>query len=379
MSTLLYSSGASERVSKGVFLSLGGGEGGSLAFSDFILCASHLLRGAPTQRSQRLRILCDGSLATLRDVLQAFLAHMFSDCSRLFEAVGLSSWPQSTSSLDRLVDFLTRPLAVEQAEGVTSGQSISDQDMESWLVSSPVVGRVLDIAFGMSLYHTTVSSPRPPAEIASLVGLPVREEGEEGGDLDTQRVLIPLRTLHPNQRSDMTSSLLCPATLLMINSHLPTEVRGQLYPLFVSSHHGQSFSTLCKSLVESGPTLLVIRDSGGHVFGGFAAVPWQFGPQFIGEDMPYIYRPCSSPSLLCVTIYCRSLCVYVHTCFMCPCLAGSSECFLFSLHPTMAVYTATGYNTHYMYLQQSAQTMPNGLVGTHCTTLSLAITITITS
>lgn len=28
----------------------------------------------------------------------------------------------------------------------------------------------------------------------------------------------------------------------------------------------------------------------------------------------------------------------------------------------MAVYTATGYNTNYMYLQQTAQTMPNGLV-----------------
>ena len=45
--------------------------------------------------------------------------------------------------------------------------------------------------------------------------------------------------------------------------------------------------------------------------------------------------------------------------------AGSSECFLFSLHPNMAVYTVTGYNDHYMYLQQTAQTMPNGLVGLH--------------
>ena len=51
--------------------------------------------------------------------------------------------------------------------------------------------------------------------------------------------------------------------------------------------------------------------------------------------------------------------IYIATC---PCPAGSSECFLFSLHPTMAVFTATGYNNHYMYLQQSAQTMPNGLV-----------------
>ena len=290
LSTVLFSPATSERVFKGVFLALGGGEGGSLVFSDFISCASHLLRGVPTQRCQRLHVLCDGSLDTLRDVLQAILTYMFSVHSRLSEVLRLSSWPPSSSpSLDKLIDFLTRPLVREQEEGVASGRSLSDQDIELWLVSSPAVGQILDVAFGMSLYHRTVSSPCPPAEVASLVGLPVREEGEEGGGLDTQRVLVPLRTLHPaTQQSDMTSSLLCPSSLLMINCHLPPEVRGQLYPLFLSSHHGQSFSTLCKGLVGSGPTLLVIRDSGGHVFGGFAAVPWQFGPQFIGEHMaPY--------------------------------------------------------------------------------------------
>lgn len=68
-----------------------------------------------------------------------------------------------------------------------------------------------------------------------------------------------------------------------------------------------------------------------------------------------------------------SLQVYkLYTCLICPVFtssfpAGNSQCFLFSLHPTMAVYTATGYNTHYMYLQQTAQTMPNGLVEHTCT------------
>lgn len=30
----------------------------------------------------------------------------------------------------------------------------------------------------------------------------------------------------------------------------------------------------------------------------------------------------------------------------------------------MAVYTSTGYNDHYMYLNQGQQTIPNGLVRT---------------
>lgn len=50
---------------------------------------------------------------------------------------------------------------------------------------------------------------------------------------------------------------------------------------------------------------------------------------------------------------------------------GNSECFLFSLNPVMAIYTATGYNDHYMYLQHTAQTMPNGLVYTLISSLSL--------
>ena len=41
---------------------------------------------------------------------------------------------------------------------------------------------------------------------------------------------------------------------------------------------------------------------------------------------------------------------------------GDSNCFLFSLSPTMAVYHPTGYNQNFMYLNMSTQTMPNGLV-----------------
>ncbi|PWA22138.1 hypothetical protein CCH79_00020155 [Gambusia affinis] len=41
---------------------------------------------------------------------------------------------------------------------------------------------------------------------------------------------------------------------------------------------------------------------------------------------------------------------------------GDSRCFLFSVFPTLRVYTATGYNEHFMYLNQHQQTMPNGLV-----------------
>ncbi|KAG8012420.1 TLD domain-containing protein 1 [Nibea albiflora] len=41
--------------------------------------------------------------------------------------------------------------------------------------------------------------------------------------------------------------------------------------------------------------------------------------------------------------------------------SGDSRCFLFTVSPSLRVYTATGYNQHFMYLNQNQQTMPNGL------------------
>lgn len=310
MTNLLYLPVASQSVSRGVFLALGGGGGGGgnagqrtfdkVTFPDFVLSASHLLRGSLTQRSHRLSLLCSGSLRAMKEALRALLWSMFSDKSPLSETLILSTWPPSHDAVTSLVEFLTKPLTREEDVSEASDQQLSVEDIESWLTISPSVGRILDVAFGMSLYHRTISSHQPPPEIVSLVGIPVKEEEEEegGGNLDTQRVLVPLQIPHPINQGPVTSLLLSPPTLLMINSYLPAEVRGQLYPLFISRYHGQSFSTLCKGLVGSGPSLLVIRDTGGHVFGGFASVSWQFGPQFTGIyiHMPHLSSVHSFPS-----------------------------------------------------------------------------------
>ena len=271
-----------------------------VSFPDFIQFSSHLLRGSLTQRSQRLHRLCSGSLSVLLETLQTLLETLSSSPP---PTPSTSSWIQaSPQSLSSLVNFLVKPLGGE--EGVASGRSLSEDELESWLGSSSVVVRIIDVAFGASLYHRTLTSSEPTAELASLVGLPMRsEEGEggeggEGGGWDTQRVLVPLCMPSPSSSlmANLTSDLLSSAAALMINSYLPVEVRGQMYPLFLSGVHGQSFSTLCKSLVGSGPSLLLIRDSEGHVFGGFAAVSWQFGPQFIGQSSSLPSLP-SLPSL----------------------------------------------------------------------------------
>lgn len=58
--------------------------------------------------------------------------------------------------------------------------------------------------------------------------------------------------------------------------------------------------------------------------------------------------------------------IFIICIFVCVCVcAGDSRCFLFTVSPKLRVYTATGYNQHFMYLNQNQQTMPNGLVRPH--------------
>ncbi|XP_025898159.1 TLD domain-containing protein 1 [Nothoprocta perdicaria] len=110
-------------------------------------------------------------------------------------------------------------------------------------------------------------------------------------------------------------------SIIYINSHLPTELQHKWQLLFSSRVHGESFSQLCGHIVNKGSCIIILKDLDGFIFGGFASQSWEVKPQFQGDN----------------------------------------KCFLFSVFPSLAVYTCTGYNDHYMYLNHGQQTMPNGL------------------
>ncbi|XP_008943387.1 PREDICTED: TLD domain-containing protein 1 [Merops nubicus] len=110
-------------------------------------------------------------------------------------------------------------------------------------------------------------------------------------------------------------------SIIYINSHLPAERQHKWQLLFSSGFHGESFSQLCAHIVKKGPCIVILKDLDGYIFGGFASHSWEVKPQFQGDN----------------------------------------RCFLFSVFPSLAVYTCTEYNDHYMYLNHGQQTMPNGL------------------
>lgn len=74
--------------------------------------------------------------------------------------------------------------------------------------------------------------------------------------------------------------------MLFINSNLPMEFRIKWRFLFSSQIHGESFSTLLGRIIDQGPSVLIIEDTNGYIFGGFASASWSLSPNFVGK---YIY------------------------------------------------------------------------------------------
>ncbi|XP_070829239.1 MTOR-associated protein MEAK7 isoform X2 [Chaetodon trifascialis] len=134
----------------------------------------------------------------------------------------------------------------------------------------------------------------------------------------------PAPTLLPPCRETPWKELKCLLdlpTVMFLAPQLPDSYSGPWRCVFSTRMHGESFTRMVAGLTKRGPTLLLIKDTKGHVFGGFASHAWEVKPQFQGD----------------------------------------SRCFLFTVFPRLRVYTATGYNQHFMYLNQNQQTMPNGL------------------
>jgi hypothetical protein len=118
----------------------------------------------------------------------------------------------------------------------------------------------------------------------------------------------------PNLDSNMFESPRSP--LLFTFGCLSSSLRGTYFRLYTSDNDGLSFNRLQNALLGySGPTLLVIRSADNGIFGAFTASPWKESKDFYGD----------------------------------------SDCFLFQIAPTTAVYRPTGNACNYMYCNSFAR------------------------
>lgn len=188
-------------------------------------------------------------------------------------------------------------------------QKVTRSDAEKWFQRNPSFGAMLEYLF-RHLY-----SLRPPQKQSSAN----EELKDDGRKLVMSDCLLPLcegLEYVPDYPAFIDLS-----QLIFVNSNLPAQLKHKWRFLFSSQMHGESFSTLLGRILEQGPTVLIIEENNGHIFGGFAPDEWKISPNFVGND----------------------------------------TAFLFTLKPKMRVMPATQINDHYQYLNLYTKTMPNGL------------------
>ncbi|XP_067854212.1 MTOR-associated protein MEAK7 isoform X2 [Heptranchias perlo] len=78
-------------------------------------------------------------------------------------------------------------------------------------------------------------------------------------------------------------------SVIFLHTNLPSELQSQWKLIFSSQTHGESFSRFSGQILHKGPSILVIKDSDGYIFGGFASHSWDVKPQFQGYNDHYMY------------------------------------------------------------------------------------------
>ncbi|CAH1396794.1 unnamed protein product [Nezara viridula] len=122
-------------------------------------------------------------------------------------------------------------------------------------------------------------------------------------------------------RLDVMSGLLRVPTALALSHLTHTSGEGDWRLLYCSSTDASSWNIIHRKIDQQGPTVILIQDAAGPLFGGYASQSWKISPNFYGDD----------------------------------------QCFLFRLRPEMIVCTPTGYNKNFQYMNDGAATLPNGL------------------
>eukprot|EP01113_Clastostelium_recurvatum_P015975 TRINITY_DN1903_c0_g1_i1.p1 TRINITY_DN1903_c0_g1~~TRINITY_DN1903_c0_g1_i1.p1 ORF type:complete len:313 (+),score=65.16 TRINITY_DN1903_c0_g1_i1:17-955(+) len=112
------------------------------------------------------------------------------------------------------------------------------------------------------------------------------------------------------------------ANVEFLSKYLPDDSKKKWTLLFSSIKHGQSYNRFLHHVTGYGPTIVIIRDDGGHVFGGYVSETWR-------EAYPKFY--------------------------------GTSSSFVFQLKPDKIVHRPTGYNQNFQYINQKTETLFNGV------------------
>jgi len=103
------------------------------------------------------------------------------------------------------------------------------------------------------------------------------------------------------------------ASILFLNSNLLLEYRKNWRFLYSTISHGRSLDEMVSKISYKGPTIMVIKDTDGNMFGAHASTSW-----------------------------CDTEGGWV----------GNGECFIFSIQPKMAIFHSTGKDENFQMLSK---------------------------
>ena len=86
--------------------------------------------------------------------------------------------------------------------------------------------------------------------------------------------------------------------ILFLNSQVRSELRREWRYLFSTAADGESFSHMMAAMKHQGATLIVVKDTEGRIFGGFADECWAVGPKFHGK-----FCKSSQSMYVCVLVF----------------------------------------------------------------------------
>lgn len=146
--------------------------------------------------------------------------------------------------------------------------------------------------------------------------------GGLAGDADRRPLRQPVPQLIDKSSPDSTPPcILTEAQREQLLPFLPPTLRTHSWSILYSTEqHGCSLRTAYQRLEGKGPSLLVVLDSEGHVFGAFTHDSWHVGSHYF----------------------------------------GNGESFLFTAHPSFNVYGWTGTNHHFQLASHDSIALGSG-------------------
>lgn len=248
---------------------------GRLTFRDLVLAKSALEKASPAEIDEFVyRLLdVDGDGLVRRSDLEAALS-----------SVLVSLFPDADASAAAFLD------AAALSETARGGEPVLGfEDFKSWCRLLPSLRKFLGSMLAVP------DSGRPGFQVPHL--------------------------LHPGH-VDPESLLMNKEFAWHIAGALPSEQAEQWELLYHSSVNGLSFNTFLGCVGQT-PTVLLIKDRQGWVYGGYASQPWEKHGDFYGDV----------------------------------------KSFLFQLHPRASLYRATGLNGNYQWCAAnfSSESIPNGI------------------